>query len=241
MASEEGNSGRPGLAGTALRRAPIPPGGGGLPGARLAQRSRGCRARSLAAAQPRRPRRRAQSRRMAHHRGGPGVPGHAPLPRRAPRRAARRARAGARHGPGRRGRIRTGGPDGRVGRPGATRGARQALRPSGSRSCSTTCSPSPSWRSPRYWGVPRTPRRCWPAAPGGGCRQPTRCPAPTSPARPSWSGPSSPPPATVTSPHCSRNSTPASSSAPNPPPSGPVPCQRFAAHLPLRGNSPNVP
>jgi hypothetical protein len=126
MSSEEGNSGRAGLAGTALRRAPGPLGSGGLPDARLAHRSRRRRPRGLAAAQPCRPRRRAQSRRMAHHRRRPGVPGHAPLARRAPRRTTRRTAAGAGSEPRRGGRSRAGSPDGRVGRSSAARGARYA-------------------------------------------------------------------------------------------------------------------
>ena len=63
---------------------------------------------------------------------------------------------------------------------------------------------------------------------------------PTSPARPNWSRPSWPPPATVTSPACSRRWIPRLCSAPTQQPSRPVPWQRSAAHPPSPINSPNA-
>jgi RNA polymerase sigma factor (sigma-70 family) len=93
----------------------------------------------------------------------------------------------------------------------------------------------------RYWAAPRTPPSSSPAAPGSGYKPPRRRPTTTSPARPTWSRPFSPPPAAVTSPHCSQCSTPTSYSTPTPRPSGPVPWQASAARLPLPHSSPAAP
>ena len=54
-------------------------------------------------------------------------------------------------------------------------------RPSGWPSCSTTCSASPSPRSPRSWGGRRSPPASWPAGPGSGCRRTPRSPTPPPP------------------------------------------------------------
>ena len=71
---------------------------------------------------------------------------------------------------------------GRLGRPGVARRAGHArARPSGSRSCCTTCSPCRSTRSRRCWAAPRSPRRSSPAGPGSGCGARHRCPPPTWP------------------------------------------------------------
>lgn len=64
---------------------------------------------------------------------------------------------------------------------------------------------------------------------------------PTAPARTAWSTPFSPPPAAVTSQHCSQCSTPTSYSTPTPRPSSPVPSQAPAARLPLPHSSPAAP
>lgn len=49
--------------------------------------------------------------------------------------------------------------------------------------CCTTCSPSPSRRSPRSWGGRRSPPGNWPVRRGGECRRTRLCRTPPLPAR----------------------------------------------------------
>ena len=90
------------------------------------------------------------------------------------------ARAAADREPRGRRRPRAAGAARRLGRPGAARRARDAQpRPSGSRSCCTTCSPCRSTRSPRSSAAPRPPRGSSRAARAGACAVPCRRPTPT--------------------------------------------------------------
>ena len=130
---------------------PHPPARGRLPDARLAERGRRRRAGGVAAAQPLRRERRREPRRLADDGRRAG------LPRTCCARASRGARSrSSAHvpepivEPGRRRRPRARGAARRLGRARAARGARDAARrPSGSRSCCTTCSRCRSTRSRR--------------------------------------------------------------------------------------------
>ena len=144
---EDGIDGGTGRAGGALRGAPGPPAGRGLPDARIARPTptTPCRRRGCAAAGPT-PREVEQPRRLADDRRGPGLPRHAADPRTSRREEPFDAvRAVSRGPPAPTPSTRPCWPTRSGWR--CSSCSRRCRRPSGWRSCSTTCSPCRSTRS----------------------------------------------------------------------------------------------
>ncbi len=223
--------GRTRLAGGAVRGAPDPSAGGGLPDARLAERGGRRRPGSLAPAQPRRRQRRREPRRMADDGRRPGVPGHAALAPVAARGAA--GRGGARA------------------RPWAARKRRdpeQEVLLADSVGLALlvvleTLAPAervafvlhdmfdlPFDEIAADRGALRRPRPAsWPAARAAACRERPPTPTPIWPGSGKWSTPSWPPRAAATSTRWSPCSTPRWCCGPTPRRCGPGRRARFTA------------
>ena len=178
-----------------------------------------------------------EPRRVADHDRRPRLPEHAAVAHHPARGAARRPPPRSRRQP-RRGRSSP-----RRRRCWPTRSASPCSscstpchRPSGSRSCCTTCSSCPSRRSRRWSAGPRRRRGSSPAGHGDGSGAPrSRRPTPISPVSARWSTPSSGRPAAATSTPSSRCSIPTSCCAPTSAPGGPPPPGWSAARRPSPG------